>query len=51
MGVKRFERCPKCGKRGLHVCHGYVPRGMEGMKRCRYCGHVVPRPKPKGASK
>lgn len=38
--AKQFEKCPKCGKKGLHLCNGY-PYWGDGTKVCRYCSHMV----------
>jgi len=38
---KTYEKCQKCGKKGLYLSNGYPDWG-DGTKRCRYCGHIVP---------
>jgi hypothetical protein len=38
-GGKRFEVCPKCGKKGFYVEHGWS-MNPAGSMRCRYCYHT-----------
>jgi len=39
-----YEHCSKCRKKGLYRSNGY-PYWGDGTKRCRYCGHIVPKKK------
>ncbi len=44
---KRFEVCPKCGKKGFYVSRGF-PYFSDGTKVCRYCDYrKLPDRKPK----
>lgn len=39
--MSKYEKCPKCGKKGRFISRGYDPSPERGpVENCRYCNYT-----------